>query len=104
MKRTSNKRTKVSAARVAASKTVSQLGARDLRPHYDFDYSKSKPNRFAERLRKDAVVVVLEPDVANVFRSSDAVNEFLRSAIAAMPKSAANVKKRTRKTPASGGG
>ena len=24
----------------------------ELRPHYDFDYSTAKPNRFAERLSK----------------------------------------------------
>ena len=59
----------------------------DMRSHYDFDYAKSRPNRFAERLAKSAVVVVLDPDVANVFQSAEAVNKFLRSAISAMPHS-----------------
>lgn len=57
----------------------------DLRPHYDFDYAKSRPNRFASRLADGTVAVVLDPDVAAVFRSDEAVNTFLRSAIAAMP-------------------
>ena len=64
----------------------------DLRPHYDFDYAKSRPNRFARRLADGTVAIVLDPDVAAVFRSDEAVNTFLRSAIAAMP--AETVKKR----------
>jgi hypothetical protein len=54
----------------------------DLRDEYALDYAKSKPNRFAAKL-KDTTVVVLQPDVAEVFQSSKAVNELLRSAIAA---------------------
>lgn len=58
----------------------------ELRQEYRFDYSASRPNRFAARMRDDAVAVVLEPDVAEVFRSSDAVNQLLRSVIAALPE------------------
>lgn len=54
----------------------------ELRAEYALDYAKSGPNRFAVRL-KDTTVVVLQPDVAEVFRSSKAVNDLLRSAIAA---------------------
>lgn len=60
----------------------------ELRPHYDFDYSKSRPNRFASRLAGGTIAIVLDPDVAAVFQSGDAVNAFLRSAIAAMPADA----------------
>jgi len=56
-----------------------------LRPEYRFDYSKSKPNRFAAEMSETAVAVVLEPDVAAVFKSSEAVNALLRSVISAMP-------------------
>ena len=66
----------------------------DLLPHYDFDYSKGRPNRFAERLAGDVIAVVLDPDVAAVFQSSEAVNTFLRSAIAAMPSAADRGKKK----------
>lgn len=52
----------------------------ELRAEYSLDYSKAKPNRFASKLA-DTSAVVLQPDVAAVFKSSDAVNEFLRSAI-----------------------
>jgi antitoxin YefM len=68
--------------------------ADDLRPHYDFDYTKSRPNRFAAKIGDDAVAVVLDADVASVFRSSEAVNTFLRSAISAMPKDAGSRKRR----------
>ncbi len=54
----------------------------ELRNEYALDYAKSKPNRFAAKL-KGTTVVVLQPDVAEVFHSSKAVNDLLRSAIAA---------------------
>ena len=53
---------------------------------YEFDYSKSRPNRFASRLPKDAVVVVLDSDVAKEFRDSKRVNTLLRATIAALKK------------------
>lgn len=54
-------------------------------PQYRFDYSKAKANRFARRMKKDAVAVLLDPDVATVFRTSEEVNSFLRSVIATLP-------------------
>ncbi|MFM8332401.1 MAG: hypothetical protein ACKN9T_11990 [Candidatus Methylumidiphilus sp.] len=56
----------------------------DMLPEYDFDYSKSKPNRFAES--KSGISVVLDSDVAAVFKSSEAVNNALRALISAIPK------------------
>ncbi len=54
----------------------------DMLPEYDFDYSKARPNRFAK-----GRAVILEPDVARVFSTSDSVNKILRAVIAAMPES-----------------
>ena len=54
---------------------------------YRFDYRRAKPNRFAEKMSEGVVVVILEPDVAAVFKSSEAVNALLRSVIAALPES-----------------
>jgi len=52
----------------------------NLRPEYDFDYSKAVRGKYYRRLLKEgANVVVLEPDVAKAFRDSAAVNEALRS-------------------------
>jgi hypothetical protein len=53
---------------------------------YRFDYRKSRANRFARKLRKDTVVVVLDPDVAVVIRDAKRVNSLLRAAIAALAK------------------
>jgi hypothetical protein len=57
----------------------------DVRPEYQFDYSRSRSNRFAATLGPQTVAVVLEPDVARVFDSSRSVNTLLRSVIAAVP-------------------
>ena len=57
----------------------------DLRREYRFDYSRARPNRFANRFQADAVAVVLDPDVAAVFKSSDSVNTLLRSVMSALP-------------------
>ena len=58
-----------------------------MRSEYRFDYSKSQPNRFAAKMSKGSVAVVLEPDVAEIFGSPEVVNALLRSIIVAMPLS-----------------
>jgi hypothetical protein len=87
MKKVSSKPSKVSAKRVASSPRKRATRGDDLRSHYDFDRTKALPNRFAGRFSKDTVAVVLDPDVASIFRDAEAVNSFLRSAIEAMPGS-----------------
>jgi hypothetical protein len=57
-----------------------------MRPEYDFDYRKARPNRFAERVRKDPRVVILDPDISKVFPTSESVNTVLRALITTMPK------------------
>jgi hypothetical protein len=47
--------------------------------------TKAKPNRFAERIRSGSVAVLLDPDVAQVFKSPESVNAVLRTLIATMP-------------------
>jgi len=52
----------------------------EMRQEYTFDYSKAVRGKHFQRLMKEgANVVVLEPDVAKVFRDSAAVNDALRS-------------------------
>lgn len=52
----------------------------ELLPEYQFDYSKSVRGKYHARLsREGANVVVLDPDVAEAFRDSAAVNEALRA-------------------------
>lgn len=57
-----------------------------MRPEYDFDYAKAKPNRFAGRIAKDRTVVLLDPEVSRVFTDSESVNAALRALIIALPK------------------
>ncbi|MCX7048987.1 MAG: hypothetical protein NTX50_26305 [Candidatus Sumerlaeota bacterium] len=52
----------------------------EMRSEYDFDYSKAIRGKYHRRLAKEKTnIVALEPDVAQAFRSSDAVNDALRS-------------------------
>ncbi len=60
--------------------------ADELRPEYNFDYSKVVRGKYYRRLLKEGSnVVVLEPDVAKAFPNSDAVNDALRSVLKARP-------------------
>jgi len=59
--------------------------ANGLRPEYRFDYTKAKPNRFAERTQPGAVAVLLDPDVACVFKNAESVNAVLRALVTTMP-------------------
>ena len=52
---------------------------------YELDWSKARPNPYASRL-KNTVAVVLEPDVARAFPTSESVNTVLRSVLAAVPR------------------
>ena len=58
----------------------------DMQAEYRFDYKKAKPNRFAERMKDSPLVAVIDPDVAKVFTTAEAVNKALRALISAMPK------------------
>ncbi len=60
----------------------------DLRPEYRINYRKSRPNRFAGKAKDDRRVVILEPDVAAVFKTSEEVNEALRGLMESMPPKA----------------
>ena len=71
-------------------KNTSQVKAKTKRetvlsPEYRFDYSKAKPNRFAKRTRPGSMAVLLDPDVAQVFKSAESVNAVLRALMTTMP-------------------
>ena len=59
----------------------------NMRAEYRFDYTKARPNRFAGRA-KDCVIVVLDPDVSQIFTIPDSANTALRALINSMPKTA----------------
>jgi hypothetical protein len=54
----------------------------DLRPEYDF--SGGVRGKYAKRFAEGSNVVVLEPDVAERFPNSEAVNRALRKLISEM--------------------
>lgn len=58
----------------------------DMAPGYRFDYKKAKPNRFAERMKNEPLVGLIEPDIAKVFTSAEQVNKALRALISAIPE------------------
>ena len=65
--------------------TVSKVSARgmkdDLRPEYDFVKLKGavRGKYYRRLLKEGSNIVVLDPDVAEAFRDSVAVNDVLRS-------------------------
>ena len=51
----------------------------EMRPEYNFDYSKAVRGKYYKRILKEGSnVAVLEPDVAKAFPNSAAVNDALR--------------------------
>jgi hypothetical protein len=53
----------------------------EMLPEYDF--SKGVRGKYARRYEKGSNVVVLSPDLARVFRTSQSVNKALRSLVKA---------------------
>ncbi len=52
----------------------------ELRPEYEFDYSKVARGKYCKRLLSEGTnVVVLDSDIAEAFHDSAAVNTALRS-------------------------
>ena len=49
----------------------------EMASEYRFDYRKAKPNRFAARMKDEPLIVMIDPDIAKVFKSSEQVNNAL---------------------------
>jgi hypothetical protein len=56
-----------------------------LQTEYHLDYTKAKPNRFAQRTQPGSVAILLDPDVARVFQNAESVNAALRALMSTMP-------------------
>lgn len=65
---------------------TTEADAGEMQAEYALDYSKARPNRFAARCKGESRVVVLDPDVAEVFKTAESVNAVLRAIIESMPK------------------
>lgn len=77
------------------SKTAAQE-AQDMLPEYDFDYSKARPNRFAGKLSEERLLVLLDPEVSQVFTTPEAVNTVLRALVTSLPKATKRQARRKR--------
>lgn len=61
-------------------KTKTEKARDELRPEYDFDYSKAVRGKYHKQLIEEgANIIILDPDLAKSFGDSAAVNEALRS-------------------------
>jgi hypothetical protein len=61
-------------------KTKQEMNRDELRPEYNFDYSKAVRGKYYKQLFEEgANVVILEPDIAKAFGDSSSVNKALRS-------------------------
>jgi hypothetical protein len=63
-----------------------QKSTEDMQAEYRFDYKQARPNRFAGRIDRQQLVVVLDKDVSKVFSTPESVNTALRALISAIPK------------------
>ncbi len=50
-------------------------------PQVEYDFSKGVRGKYAKQYKKGTNIVVLEPDVAEVFPDSTSVNEALRTLV-----------------------
>ena len=61
-------------------KTKTEKARDELRPEYDFDYSKADRGKYYKRLIEEVTnIIILDPDLAKSFSDSVAVNKALRS-------------------------
>jgi len=67
-------------------KNSSNTLANDDEIRNEYDFSDSKPNKYAEILKRQERLVTIEPDVFKVFNTSEQVNNALRAFINAIPK------------------
>ena len=79
-------------------------GAAQMRPEYEFDYSKAERGKYYKRLlKKRSNVVVLDRDVAKQFPDSASVNKALRSVLKSRrPRRSTMRGTRTREKPRAG--
>ncbi|MGH7493857.1 MAG: hypothetical protein ACREOO_15880 [bacterium] len=65
----------------------------EMRKEYDF--SETRPNKYAKKYAKGTNIVVIDPDLVEFFPNSESVNATLRAAMAISPK--ATTKKKLKK-------
>lgn len=59
----------------------------ELRPEYDFDFSQAVRGKYYQQYQQSSNIVVLDPDIAEVFHNSEEVNKALREFLQRADKS-----------------
>jgi len=67
-------------------KTKTNKKVEEMASEYRFDYNNAKPNRFAEKMEAEPLIVMIEPDLAEIFKTPEQVNKALRALISAIPE------------------
>lgn len=65
----------------------------DMKPEYELDYRKAKSNRFFGQTSENRLVVLLDPDISEIFATPDSVNKVLRALVNNMPSKSFNAPK-----------
>jgi hypothetical protein len=73
--------------RTSATK-VRKSQSDDMRAEYRFNYRRARTNRFAARMGEVPLVVLVDPDIAEVFTTPKSVNRALRALIRTLPRKA----------------
>ncbi|HEU4699399.1 MAG TPA: hypothetical protein VFS40_09470 [Gemmatimonadales bacterium] len=92
MKKSSKTPRRRSPAKPASRKRATAPSTDAMRPEYDF--SRGTRNKYAARYREGSNIVVLDPDVADAFQDSAAVNHALRTLLELVPPSGPRGRKR----------
>ena len=58
----------------------------DMLPVYQLNYSQAPPNRFAKGILEDSLVVVLEPELAQIFKTPERVKAILEAKAQNIPQ------------------
>jgi len=73
---------------------ASKSGEWEMRKEYDF--SDSRPNKYARKYAEGTNIVVIEPDLVEFFPNTESVNNALRALASIFPRS--NVRKKPKKS------
>ena len=58
----------------------------DMLPEYHLNYSKARPNRFANGILEGSFVVVLEPELAQIYKTPERVKAILEAIAQNIPQ------------------
>lgn len=65
-------------------------GYDNMKAEYDLDYRKAKSNRFFGQTSENRLVVLLDPDISEIFATPASVNKVLRALVNNMPTKSFN--------------